>query len=194
MSKFPCRECLVRACCTNHCDKLITDGRTLALFLTIYQTCPDCGFQVCISSEETVFVCEVCRKVFKKRRHATVEHQSIQTKSASSSTSNVMIHRTRNIAESNIYTGIGKYYNLDQLKPAIGKNPKIEWINTEKKSETHIECVRLSSIHSKHFIELNSHTIHWALVEKPGLNKIKPIPEWVNNHSDLFIRSQDDDY
>lgn len=43
--KFPCSsdKCLIRAGCTQTCDKIITDENELKNFFTEFELCPDCG-------------------------------------------------------------------------------------------------------------------------------------------------------
>ena len=46
--KFPCKDdtCLVRAACTQACDKLIMDDDKLMETFLKYNCCPDCGSEI----------------------------------------------------------------------------------------------------------------------------------------------------
>jgi len=40
---YPCTDCVVFACCSMLCDKIIKDERKLHHFFNEHRCCPDCG-------------------------------------------------------------------------------------------------------------------------------------------------------
>jgi len=70
MSNYPCKICVVRGCCTQYCDLIVTDEKVIAMFLLVYKTCPDCGCEELMfplkfsAGEPSIIICSDCRKVF----------------------------------------------------------------------------------------------------------------------------------
>jgi len=40
---FPCKDCLIKAMCTQACDKIIMDDTLLMKEFVKHEACPDCG-------------------------------------------------------------------------------------------------------------------------------------------------------
>lgn len=40
---FPCKECVVKPCCSQACDKIEMNNYILREFVEKYNCCPDCG-------------------------------------------------------------------------------------------------------------------------------------------------------
>jgi len=68
MNKFPCKECLVNACCSEDCDKLISNARVIDLYINLYNTCPDCGSDINTHAfkRKSMVICFKCKNGFRK--------------------------------------------------------------------------------------------------------------------------------
>ena len=74
--KYPCRECIVRACCTQvwECDRVIHSRRQIAVHIYSTNKCPDCGSELTTPNASRkpgppeLFVCYPCTKVFVNRK------------------------------------------------------------------------------------------------------------------------------
>jgi hypothetical protein len=65
MSKFPCRDCLVRAICSEHCDILEKNHRIITVYINS-SICIDCGSSDLITNNKMLVVCRSCKKAFEK--------------------------------------------------------------------------------------------------------------------------------
>lgn len=71
MKEFPCKNCLVKSCCTAACDKVTNNTDVINFFVGGLGICPDCGESLCNPSNGTE-ICFSCKKVFKetiKKQH-----------------------------------------------------------------------------------------------------------------------------
>ena len=66
--KYPCKNCIVRPCCTAHCENLETSPAIMDMYIQIFNQCPDCGnndLQKCTSNQ--LIKCNLCNKIFEKQ-------------------------------------------------------------------------------------------------------------------------------
>lgn len=68
MSNYPCRDCIVLACCSELCDKVTNDKDEIKNSM-VSQLCPDCnGYLKAISkiiiNNGYEFECQICRHQF----------------------------------------------------------------------------------------------------------------------------------
>ena len=62
---YPCRTCIVRACCGQDCEDIVKDIGQLAVRILSTNKCPDCGVDLSVPTEVTnMFVCTSCPRVF----------------------------------------------------------------------------------------------------------------------------------
>ena len=66
---FPCRLCLVRACCTSFCDTIEIRNRIGVSDLILKDICPDCGYdnEFTLNQGTSLYKikCKVCKHEFK---------------------------------------------------------------------------------------------------------------------------------
>jgi uncharacterized Zn finger protein (UPF0148 family) len=65
VKEFPCKNCLVKSCCTSACDKVTNDTNVISFFVGGLKICPDCGENLYNLSTGTV-ICFSCKKAFKE--------------------------------------------------------------------------------------------------------------------------------
>lgn len=68
---FPCKECLVKMVCQDHCDKIVSNTRIVDMYITLYTTCPDCGTNLNVNGyvDKQIALCFGCRSGF---NHVTI--------------------------------------------------------------------------------------------------------------------------
>lgn len=67
--KYPCKNCIVRPCCTAHCGKLETTPAIMDMYIKIFNQCPDCGnndLQKCTTTSQLI-KCNLCNKIFEQQ-------------------------------------------------------------------------------------------------------------------------------
>jgi hypothetical protein len=63
VKEFPCKNCLVKSCCSERCSKLIDSNNVINFYVAGLSICPDCGENLCIIFHDVI--CFSCKKVFK---------------------------------------------------------------------------------------------------------------------------------
>ena len=66
---YQCKLCIVRACCSSWCDKIMTNARELAVHIISTNRCPDCGEDLINLpyKVDPMYFCIPCTKVFVHR-------------------------------------------------------------------------------------------------------------------------------
>jgi len=79
-NNFPCKTCLVKACCSKYCNQLVTEPRVIDMYVVSQKLCPDCGSEINEGSYlvRTAKMCFNCSKVF--RQDAFVKINVTKTK------------------------------------------------------------------------------------------------------------------
>lgn len=205
--EFPCRNCLVKTCCSVFCDKLLSDKRTITMYLMTYKTCPDCGSQqVQINPDSQIMLCQECSKVFVKKRCFEIDVGLIGSSSSTSSASGVSMisssgplviqstnisPRVFSITNNSIITGINKYHPVTMEPESVGGKAEKMPAPTEKiRRREHIEFDRMTPMYSKTLIEkvdqlvtsrlTVSNRVFYGMEPKP--------PKWIFKHKDLFVK------
>jgi len=73
---FPCKECLVKVCCSEYCDRLEENSRIIDMYLVSLNKCPDCGNTKTLSGQylkSRIKVCFNCLKVFDRQSIAKLD-------------------------------------------------------------------------------------------------------------------------
>lgn len=203
MNNFPCKECLLKTCCTAHCDKLIQDGYILALYLLTYNTCPDCSSSnLEISDSRQVILCRVCYKAFEKRIHKEYEECLIGSLSSSSPSTSpswgtssplIVAPGPRPKPDAIIYTDITKY---GRIKPPSYKEKKPEIKPVEPQPPQILKMIfqRMSPAYSREMIKnFDTHVAEDVSRLKEAVTLSQLTPDWVMKYSDLFIKDPDEE-
>lgn len=70
---YPCKLCVVRACCSHWCDNVMTNPKEIAVHITSTNKCPDCGDELICQPQRygnddgkcnPMYICIPCTKVF----------------------------------------------------------------------------------------------------------------------------------
>lgn len=70
---YPCRLCVVKACCSDWCDDVMKNPHKIAVHVITTKKCPDCGEELISHSQgdgnrtgtgEPMYFCMTCTKVF----------------------------------------------------------------------------------------------------------------------------------
>ena len=210
---FPCKNCLVKACCSANCNKLIEDGRVIALYLLSYQTCPDCGnYQIEMSPDTQLYLCRKCRKTFTKQIELKKDDVHILGSfSSSPSSGNSTSVTVTSIGlgpvtyhDVNIITGITKYHKVrlpKKRRNTLNKSSeKIEYIPapTEKyprrREREYIGFRRMPPKYTETLTKNMDILTNSRLSVSEGheIKSIAQVPDWIFKHRNLFIQNPND--
>lgn len=204
---FPCKNCLVKACCSDNCDKLIEDRRVISLYLLSYKTCPDCGhYEIEVSPDAQLYLCRKCRKVFSRQVEIAKDDFHILGSSSSPSSGNSTSVTVTSIGlgpityhDVNIITGVTKYHKVRfPKKHTLNKSSeKVEYIPepTEKypdhKNREFVSFRRMPPTYTETLTKNMDILINTRITtpEDAERRTVEPVPEWIFNHRDLFIQN-----
>lgn len=202
---FPCRDCLVRACCHAYCSKLLHEERVIALYLLTYNTCPDCGNQILEhSSDKNLIICKKCRKTFTKHLLRIPEENGVcVTSSSSTSGGSTSVQSKPQIFSSippeqklgHIITGISKYHKV-QFPKQHRNEATIQNIKDDSPTRPmpeynrYITYRRMSPMYSEILINKRDAIARSTIenIKEEVSELIKKSEDWIFKYRDLFIK------
>ena len=184
MNKFPCKNCLIKACCSEYCDQLETHPSIIDIYIVSLKTCPDCGGTINTGSSlnKTSRICFNCSKAFTQQTFVRMSINKTRIVArAHHMKGNWTMSPTPTISTSNIILGqkpVRKPIIIDLTKHV----PKISV--SESMEETHdVFYARVDKSASNYLIKNHVNSIIPEIMKKPRKVIINiGNPSWINNY------------
>lgn len=173
MNKFPCKNCLVKPCCSKYCDDLEQFPKVIDIYIVSLKTCPDCGDSNINKGtifNKTTKICFACSKVFRQETFVKIPKPKLI------STSHKLKVQFNRPNETNIIT------DINESKYSTPHSPYTM-------EETHdLLYNRVDKGAADYIIKQINLTVKKELMKKPLINQEKiGAPDWILKKYEKFI-------